>query len=130
MRQVHVVELEEQGAGEPGQRREQDAGQDAVGEHVARPLRRVVGAEHHVAEAHGIRSDVPELLAGDGIQAHRHAPLVLVLPELHAVFFDDVRRVVPHARGHPARPHVGGLDDVVVDAEQLERAHLSPRRTR
>ena len=69
------LNVEEQRAGEPGQRREQDAGEDPVGEHVLGPLLRVVAAGPHLGEADRVGVVLVAGLADDGVEAHRLAAL-------------------------------------------------------
>jgi hypothetical protein len=116
--ELHVLKRQEQRAGEAGQRREQDAGQDAVGEHVAGALDRVVAAGNHVAEPHRVRAVDVVGLTGDGVETHRRAAGVLVRPVLDAVLLDDVRGLLAQPAGHTVGPDARRFDDVVIGAEQ------------
>ena len=62
--------------------------------------------------------------AGHCPEGHVQAPVVLVLPDLTAVLLDDVRRPVAEPGRDAARPEGRGLDDVVIDAEDLEHGTL------
>ena len=56
----------------------------------ARSLR-VVRAGNHVGEPRGLEAPLLAGLAGDGVEPHGQAALVLVDPELTPVLLDDVR---------------------------------------
>ena len=59
-----VLDLDERGAGEPGQRRERHLRVDAVDVHVLDTLARVVTALPHRVEGLGLRAELGFLLAG------------------------------------------------------------------
>ena len=110
--------VEETGV-EAGEGREAHGGQDPVAVHVANPLVDVVGAGPHLGQAG--RLEPPLLLRpGDhGVEARREGRHPLEGPRLHTLLVgDQLGSLVLQVGRHVLLEHVGGLDDVVVDAHE------------
>ena len=92
-----------------------------VGVHVAHPLVDVVAAGAHLLEGGGFDA---VLLGGPthhGVEADVGDEVALERPHVGAVgVVDDLGGAVLPLGRHPALEHVGGLDDMVVDAHEDE----------
>ena len=104
---------------EPDERREAHRCEHAIDVHVADAVVDVVGAGAHLREGHRIETPVLLRPPDHRVQCDRAGDVALELPLLHAGFGDDdPRGLVGVLRRHVTLEHVGGLDHMVVDADQ------------
>ena len=126
-----VVERSEEPAGKPGERREVERAEDAVGVHVEDALLDVEASFADLVEAGRVDSVLLGRTARDRVEPDvRHLELQ-ELPDVRAVVLvDDLGREVPVLGGKVALEQVGRLDDVVVDTDDdhVLGAHRVPLR--
>jgi hypothetical protein len=133
-----VLAFEEDRAAEPRERREAQHGTDAVDVHVSDAGLGVITARDHVVVADRLQPVLLRLLTGDRVEPDVRVGTVLVQPGLHrrqpvaARNLDDSRAGVEVLRRQPVRPHLGMLDQVIVDGQQLhgwlQRHEFTPLR--
>ncbi len=93
----------------------------AVDVHVPDPLVDVVATRAHLVEGGGLDAVLLGGPAHHGVEAHVGDHVALEGPDVDAVVVvDDPRGAVLPLGRDPAVEHVGGLDDVVVDAHEDE----------
>ena len=111
-------------AAQLGERREAHRPQHAVGVHVADALVDVPAALPHLVEGRGLEAVLLGRAADDGVEPDVGELLALEEPGVAAVLPpDEPGRLRPPPLGQVALEHVGGLDDVVVDADQDQVLH-------
>jgi hypothetical protein len=79
-----------------------------------------------MSEADRVHGELLVLLASDGVQTHRGDALALEGPVLAALVLDDLRPGLDVLLREPVGPDPPVLDDVIVDADQVESHRLPP----
>ena len=109
----------EHATAEARERREAHRTEHAVHVHVTHAGVDLVAAVAHLPERHGVHAVLLRRTPGHRVQAEVGAPLLAPHPHVGAVRGpDDAGRAVAPALGEVTVEHPGGLDDVVVDADQ------------
>ena len=120
--EVAVGGAAEQLPAEAGHRREAHRAEHAVDVHVAHALVDVVRALADLVERGGLEAVLLGRTAGDRVEPDVGDGGALELPHVgvHLVDVDHAGRALEVGLRHVALPHVGRLDDVVVDADEDE----------
>src|SRR5665213_1443924 len=104
---------------------EAERGGNAVHVHVVDPRMDVVAAAAQLIERRRLHAKFLGRAPDHGIEADRPLFLALILPEILAVLVDlELGRALQELAGELVVEQIGGLADVIVDADQNHVVHL------